>query len=213
MKTTRLALSGVLAVVLLGGCSSNETPNQAQYSGFLSNYEGLAEHTTPAGNTVLRWVSPDFKLAKYDKVIFQPIRFYPAPQPTQQVSAQTLKDLLGYTNSRLSEALSRRLQLVGFSAIPGTLEFRGAITAVTASPQGIPLALVMAESRTSTGEREQNSELYLEAELVDAVSGKPMLRVVRKGMGTVLSDDRQTVTVDDLKSVINGLTLDVLSFD
>ncbi|HLD66004.1 MAG TPA: DUF3313 domain-containing protein [Pseudomonas sp.] len=218
MKATHIMLGGILATaVMLGGCTS-KTVSQSQYSGFLSSYDGLAATKTASGTTVLRWVDPNFNVANYDKVIFQPVNFYPAPQPTDRISQQTLKDLLGYTNKRLSEALGSRLQLVGFSGGPRTLEFRGAITGVDASTQGlkpyevIPVALVLAGGMTAAGQRDQNTELYLEAELVDTATGQPVLRVVRKGFGKTLSNDKQAVTANDLKSVIDGLTQDVLTF-
>jgi hypothetical protein len=211
-------LGGILAAaVTLGGCTT-KTASQSQYSGFLSSYEGLSATKTTTGNSVLRWVDPSFNVANYDKVIFQPVRFYPEPQATDRVSQQTLLELLAYTNDRLSAALFTRLQPVGLGAGPGTLAFRGAITGVDASTEGlkpyevIPVALVVAGAMTAGGGRDQNTELYLEGELVDTSTGKAVLRVVRKGFGKTLSNDKQAITADDLKSVIDDLTQDVLTF-
>ncbi|MDX1298651.1 MAG: DUF3313 domain-containing protein [Pseudomonas sp.] len=218
MKTKKMVLGGLLAaVVALGGCTT-KTASQSQYSGFLSSYEGLSSTKTAGGSTVMRWVDPTFDVANYQKVIFQPVRFYPEPQPTDRLSQKTLQDLLTYTNSRLSAAMFSRLKPVGFGAGPGTLEFRGAITGVNASTEGlkpyeiIPVALVLAGAMTAAGERDQNTELYLEAEFIDTSTGKTVLRVVRKGFGKTLSNDKQTITADDLKSVIDDLTRDVLTF-
>lgn len=75
MKTKTMMLGGLLAaVVALGGCMS-KTASQSQYSGFLPSYEGLNSTKTASGSTVLRWVDPKFDVAKYQKVIFQPVRF------------------------------------------------------------------------------------------------------------------------------------------
>lgn len=218
MKTMKLVLSGLLAaVVAIGGCATNTT-SQSQYSGFLSSYEGLSKATTPSGATVLRWVDPSFNAANYTHVIYQPVRFYPEPHPSERISQQTLLELLNYTNDQLSAALFSRLRPARVGAGPGTLAFRGAITGVDASTQGlkpyevIPVALVVAGATAASGGRDQNSELYLEAELIDTSTGKPVLRVVRKGLGKTLDNDRQALTADDLKSVIDDLTQDVLSF-
>ncbi|MNF83747.1 hypothetical protein D3C84_660760 [compost metagenome] len=218
MKTTHIMLGGLLsAMLVLGGCAS-KTTSQAEYSGFLSSYEGLTKTQTASGSTVMRWVDPNFNIANYDKVMFQPVGFYPTPLPSERISQQTYNDLLGYTNSRLSDALSKRLQLVGPNSGPRTLVFRGAITGVDAATQGlkpyevIPVALVVAGAMTAAGQRDQNTELYLEGELIDSATGQPVLRVVRKGLGKSLSDDKQAVTADDLHSVIDNLTQDVLSF-
>lgn len=155
----------------------------------------------------MRWVDPAFDVSSYQKVIFQPVRFYPEPQPTDRLSQKTLQDLLTYTNSRISAAMFSRLKPVGFGAGPGTLEFRGAITGVNASTEGlkpyeiIPVALVFAGAMTAAGERDQNTELYLEAEFIDTSTGKTVLRVVRKGFGKTLSNDKQTISADR-KSVV-----------
>ena len=218
MKTTKMLLVGlVAATVALGGCTT-KTVSQAQYSGFLSSYEGLSSTKTASGTHVMRWVDPAFNVANYDKVVFQPVRFYPEPIPNERISQQTLEDLLSYTNNKLSAALSSRLKLVNASTGPNTLIFRAAITGVSASTEGlkpyevIPVAIVLAGAMAASGQRDQNTELYLEAELVDAATGKTVMRVVRKGMGKTLSNDKQKVTADDLKSVVDNLTKDVLTF-
>ncbi|TQI06944.1 DUF3313 domain-containing protein [Pseudomonas aeruginosa] len=218
MKTrSLLASSLVAAAMLLNGCTS-KTVSQEQYSGFLPSYDGLETVKTASGQKALRWVDPTFNVANYDKLIFQPLRFYPTPQTTDRIGQQTYDELLKYANTRLGEALSSRFQLVGFSSGPRTLEFRGAITGVSANTEGlkpyevIPVALVLAGTMAATGERDQDTELYLEGELIDTSTGKAVLRVVRKGFGKTLSNDRQVVQFADLKPVVDELTNDVLKF-
>ncbi|MFI8608118.1 DUF3313 domain-containing protein [Pseudomonas sp. NPDC077649] len=209
--------SAIAATLLLTGCTS-KTVSQAQYSGFLPGYEGLMPVETASGQKALRWVAPGFNVANYDKLIYQPVNFYPTPQSTDRINQQTYDDLLRYANTRLSQAFSERFQLVGFSSGPGTLAFRGAITGISAETEGlkpyevIPVALVVAGTMAATGERDQNSELFLEGEFIDASTGKPVMRVVRKGFGKTLSNDKQAITFADLKSVIDELTTDVLKF-
>lgn len=218
MKVKTVTLGGVLAAtLLLAGCTS-KTVSQTQYSGFLPSYEGLMPIETASGQKALRWVDSSFNVANYDKLIYQPVRFHPTPQTTDRINQQTYDDLLKYANTRLNQAFSERFQLVGFSSGPGTLEFRGAITGVSSSTEGlkpyevIPIALVVAGAMTAAGERDQNSELFLEGELIDTSTGKPVMRVVRKGFGKTLSNDMQAITFADLKPVIDELTADVLKF-
>lgn len=217
MKGFNLLLCSTLtSLLLVSGCTT-KTTSAKQYSGFLGSYEGLTQTTTPSGNTVLRWVDPDFKVSNYDNLIYYPVGFLPQPTPSERLSQQTLQGLLDYTNARISSSMGQRLRLVDTPA-PRTLAFRGAITAVDASTQGlkpyevIPFALVAAGAMTAAGQRDQNAELYLEAELIDTATGKPVLRVARKGFGKTLENDKQVITVSDLKSVIDDMTQDVLRF-
>jgi len=217
MKVFKLALgSALVSLLLIGGCAS-KTTSAKQYSGFLSSYEGLAETSTPSGSSVLRWVDPGFKVSNYDSLIYNPVGFHPQPSPSEHVSQQTLQDLLEYTNSRISASMGQRLRLVGTPG-PRTLAFRGAITALDASTQGlkpyevVPFALVAAGAMTAAGQRDQNTELYMEAELIDTATGKPVLRVARKGLGKTLESEKQVITLNDLKSVIDDMTQDVLRF-
>lgn len=218
MALKKLMLSSVLAgAVALGGCTS-KTVSESQYSGFLPSYQGLKATESASGQKILRWVDPSFSAANYDSLVYQPVRFYPTPKADERISQQTYNDLLKYTNQRLSQAFAQRLKLVGFPNGARSLEFRGAITGVSANTEGlkpyevIPIALVAAGAMTAAGQRDQNTELYLEGELIDTSTGKPVMRVVRKGFGKTLDNDQQVVTFADLKSVIDELTTDVVNF-
>ncbi|MFI8748187.1 DUF3313 domain-containing protein [Pseudomonas sp. NPDC077186] len=218
MKVKTVIVGGALAAtLLLSGCTS-KTVSQTQYSGFLPSYEGLTPVETASGQKVLRWVAPGFNVADYDKLIYQSVRFHPTPQTTDRIGQQTYAELLKYSNNRLTQAFAERFQLVGFSSGPSTLEFRGAITGVSSSTEGlkpyevIPVALVIAGAMAASGERDQNSELFLEGEFIDTSTGKPVMRVVRKGFGKTLSNDKQAITFADLKPIIDELTTDVLKF-
>ena len=211
-----LSVAAILSGLLLTGCTSQVTKSD-QYSGFLADYSNLSESKSPTGETVLRWIDPNFKLSQYSGIYYQPVVFYPQPQASERISAQTLQGVLDYTNEQLSAAMASKLPLVTSSG-PRTLIFRGAIAGVDAKTQGlkayqlIPVALVVSGAMAATGHRDQNTELFIEAELLDAATGKPVIRVLRKGFGVVLENDKQAVTVDDLKPVIDNLAKDVSLF-
>ncbi len=211
-----LSTVALLSSLFLTGCTSQVTKSD-QYSGFLADYSNLSEIKSPTGETVLRWMDPNFKLSQYSGIYYQPVTFYPQPQPSARISAETLQGVLDYTNQQLSAAMASKLPLVRSSG-PRTLIFRGAVAGVDAKTQGlkayqlIPVALVVSGAMAASGHRDQNTELYIEAELIDAATGKPVVRVLRKGFGVVLDNDKQVVTVDDLKPVINNLAKDVSLF-
>ncbi|WP_064547088.1 DUF3313 domain-containing protein [Buttiauxella ferragutiae] len=218
MKTSMflkvVCLTGILA---LAGCASS-TPEPEKYSGFLKDYSGLEKTETTTGRTIVRWVDPDYKGSNYDSLVYNPITYYPEPQPNTQIGRKVLDGLLNYTNTKLKSAVQARIPLVATSG-PRSLIFRGAITAVDSSKEGlqfyevVPIALVVAGTQAATGHRTMNTNLYFEAELIDAATQKTVMRVVRKGEGEDLSNENTEMTLDTLKQVIDDLATDASTFD
>ncbi|WP_080188691.1 DUF3313 domain-containing protein, partial [Salmonella enterica] len=177
-------LTGLLA---LSGCASKVTQPD-KYSGFLKNYSDLQETTSATGKPVLRWVDPHFNDSNYDNIVYNPITYYPVPKPTTQVGQQVLDKLLAYTNSKVKSAIEQRKPLVTTPG-PRSLIFRGAITGVDTSKEGlqfyevIPVALIVAGTQMATGHRTMDTHLYFEGELIDAATNKPVVKVVRQGEG------------------------------
>lgn len=217
MKKIRLMqVAAVAGVLFLAGCTNHVTQTD-KFSGFLGDYSGLKEVKTASGNPVLRWIDPSYKRANYSYIKYEPIKFYPEPQPTQQISKDTLQGVLDYANSIMKPALANRMQLTDHAG-PRTLIFRGAITGVNTSAEGlqfyevIPVALVIAGTETATGHRTRDTEVYFEGELIDASTGKPVIKVVRKGFGKQVSNDNQKVTANDLKVVVDSMANDTRLF-
>ncbi|MGA8120253.1 DUF3313 domain-containing protein [Rouxiella badensis] len=219
MKTyNKVMLASVLGgLLVLNGCSSQVT-NPEKYSGFLGDYSQLKPVTTPSGKTVMRWIDPSFNKSHYTSLFYQPLTYFPTPKPTDQISQATLNGVLDYANTRLKTAMQRRLPLTN-TPVPGSLIFKGAITGVSTSTQGIqfyeviPVALVIAGTQTATGHRTKNTELFFEGELIDAATGKAVVKVVRMGEGKSVPNSSQQVTVNDLKSVIDNMAVDVTQFN
>lgn len=92
---------------------------------------------------------------------------------------------------------------------------RAAITGVSASNEGmhwyeiVPIAAVVGGVSAATGHRDQNTELYVEAYFVDATSGLPVVKVVRKVFGKTLENNSQAITANDFKAAIKGVTDDM----
>ncbi|MDO8697854.1 MAG: DUF3313 domain-containing protein [Pseudomonas sp.] len=219
MNMTRNLFAGVvLSSLLLAGCVSKVT-EQSQYSGFLPSYDGLQEVTTPSGAKAMRWMAPGFTPGAYNTVVFKQLELYPAPAPTDRVDLNTLQELQSYTSLSARNVLSQKFLVVpDLKAAPAgsrTLIMRVAITGVSASNEGmkwyevVPVAAVIGGVSAATGHRDQNTELYLEADIVDARSGLPVVKVVRKVFGEVLKNDSQPITANDFKAAIKGVTDDM----
>ncbi|MFA2053717.1 DUF3313 domain-containing protein [Escherichia coli] len=194
MRTTSFAkVAALCGLLALSGCASKITQPD-KYSGFLNNYSDLKETTSATGKPVLRWVDPSFDQSKYDSIVWNPITYYPVPKPSTQVGQKVLDKILNYTNTEMKEAIAQRKPLVT-TAGPRSLIFRGAITGVDTSKEGlqfyevVPVALVVAGTQMATGHRTMDTRLYFEGELIDAATNKPVIKVVRQGEGKDLNNE------------------------
>ncbi|MCS4271769.1 MULTISPECIES: DUF3313 domain-containing protein [Raoultella] len=208
------ALAGLLA---LTGCAA-KIAQPDRYSGFLKDYSKLKETTSASGKPELRWISPDYNPKNYDNVVYNPITYYPIPKPSTQVGAKALSDILNYTNKQMKQAIAERKPLAT-TAGPRSLIFRGAITGVDSSKEGlqfyevVPVAMVVAGTEMATGHRTMDTSLYFEGELIDAATNKPVIKVVRKGEGKDLANENTPMTIDTLKQVIDDMAIDAVKFD
>lgn len=217
----KLFISVALGSLLLGGCTSKVTERE-QYSGFLSNYNNLQQVTTTSGETAMRWVSPSWNPDAYNTVVFNRLDLYPSPKPNERVNRQTLDDLQNYMSSKTKTVLSQKYRVVSSAtSVPTgakTLILRAAITGVNAENEGmkwyevVPVAAVVGGVSAATGHRDQETTLFIEAELVDASNKQTVVKVVRKVFGNTLSNDSQSVTSRDFKLAIDKLTQDLQAF-
>lgn len=206
------------AILGVGGCASSQV-DPSQYSGFLKDYSRLKPAESATGAPVMRWIDPDVKLSKYTEVYIEPSQFYPRPQPTAVISAQTLQSITRYFDTALQRELGKNLRVVNGPG-PDTLIVRPAITAVSTSTQGlkpyevVPLALVAAAVNTAAGGRDQNVAIATEAAFLDADTQKVLAQVVRKGSGTPLENEKTQLTLDAVKPVLDGWAKDLrLSYE
>lgn len=204
------------AVLSAVGCAS-KVPDKDKYSGFLNDYSGLEKAESKTGKPVLRWIDPNFNPGNYDSIVYNSLVYYPTPKPTTQVGEQVLSQLLTYTDNKLKQSFAARKPLVSTPG-PRSLIFRGAITGVSSEKEGLqfyevlPVALVVAATQLATGHRTMDTHLYIEGELIDATTQKPVLKVVRLGEGKDLNNESTPMTLDNLKQVIDDLGTDVTGF-
>ncbi len=211
-----LLASIVTAGFMLTACVAKVADKQ-QYSGFLPDYTKLHASKSASGHPVLRWVAADYQPAKYHGILSTPVVYYPTAKPNVRISQQTLERVRSYTDQQLKTAVSRHSPLVT-RAVPGTLILKTAITAVTAENEGVkfyevvPVAAVIASTMAASGHRTQNSVLFLEAQLIDAQTGKTVVEVVRKGFGKNVANSSTPVTFADLQPAIDEMINDVVNF-
>ena len=219
MIISRHILTGLaLSTLLLAGCTSQVT-QQDQFSGFLPGYDGLQEVKTASGETVLGWQAPGFKPGAYDTVVFKGLQQYPAPKPDERVNLQTLQQIQSYANTSVKKALSKHFTVVSSpSAAPKgarVLILNAAMTGVSASNEGmqwynvIPASAVISGVQVATGTRDQDTLLFIEAFMVDAATGQPVAKRVRKVFGTQLDNDKEAISADDFKASIDKVTSDL----
>ncbi|WP_095133238.1 DUF3313 domain-containing protein [Pseudomonas sp. Irchel s3h14] len=216
-----LLAGAALAGLLLGGCTSQVT-EQDQYSGFLPNYNNLQEVTTTTGEKAMRWVSPSWNPNAYDTVVFNKLELYPAPKPNERVNQQTLDELQNYMTNKAKGVLGQKYRVVSNeSAAPvgsTPLILRAAITGVSASNEGmkwyevVPVAAVVGATQAATGHRDQDTNLFIEAEFIDAKTNQTVAKGVRKVFGSQLSNESQKITTKDFKAAIDKLNADLRAF-
>jgi hypothetical protein len=207
-----------LSSLLLTGCVSKVTEKE-QYSGFLKSYDGLQETTSPSGVKVLRWKAPGFKPSDYSTVVFERLELYPSPKPNERVDLKTLQELQSYTTESAKQALSQNYWVVSDTKEirngERALILQAAITGVAASNEGmkwyevVPVAAVVGAVQAASGHRDQNTELYIEADLIDANTGAPVAKSVRKVFGENLKNASQKITANDFKTAITAMTSDM----
>ncbi|MBY4837681.1 DUF3313 domain-containing protein [Pantoea sp. DY-15] len=207
----------VLTLALLAAGCTSHVADKKQYSGFLGDYSQLQSAQSPSGKPTLRWISPDYHDADYRSVVYTPLVYYPAAHPTARITQQTLDEVRSYTDSQLKRAISERKPLVTTKG-PHTLLVKAAITAVSAENEGVqfyevvPIAAVVASTMAATGHRTQESALFLEVEAVDAQTGKPLIKVVRKAFGKTLPNNSTPITLTDLRPGIDEMVRDAVAF-
>jgi len=203
-------VSVIILAMILGACASSN--NVPESSGFLRDYSSLAETKNAEGRTIRAWVSPTLTPANYNAVLLDPLVFYPEPRPNEQVSAETLQQILAYSNDTLKRSLSERFRVVD-RAGPGVLRIRGAFTGIASQGEGlkpyqyVPLAFVASMAlRTATGTPER-AFIVIEVEGTDSVTGELLAQRVRLGTGERLARvaGQQVITLDTVKPLLDEL--------
>jgi hypothetical protein len=206
-------LSTVGVAIALSACTAI-TPVEEQYSGFLADYSNLEPVAMADGSEAMRWYSPAAKGRTYNKVMVQPITFFPKPEPNEQVSLENLHKLSDFMTQTLRSELGSHFDVVDQPG-PNTLKLTFAITGVETPTEGlsaqnaIPVSLLVAGASVASGERDHVTVLYLEGQATDAQSGEILAKGVRQGVGSKLHDEEEQLTPDKLKGLIDSWSKEI----
>ncbi|MNC75984.1 hypothetical protein D3C75_1276170 [compost metagenome] len=76
----------------------------------------------------------------------------------------------------------------------------------------MPIAAVVGATQAATGYRDQDTNLFIEAEFIDAKTHQTIAKVVRKVFGSQLKNESQRITTKDFKDAIEKLNTDLWTF-
>ena len=210
-NTNRLARVCLpLSVLLLAaGCATSTPPKT---SGFLPDYSRLQQQAAPGGGTRLVYQNPRFTPAHYQAIKLDPVQYYPKPQPSADVSMETLTKIRQAVDKSLRQKLGQQVRLVD-RAGPGVAHVRVAVTAVGSETrslkayQFIPVALVITGAKAAAqGGLPKDATIALETSVTDSESGELLYAGVRGGTGERIEEAAQGkggVQLSDLQPLID----------
>jgi Protein of unknown function (DUF3313) len=184
-KIFNKAIAG--ATILIAAYASVALAGDSKNSGFLKDYSLLQQAQDAAGNQVQRYSNPKLSAGGYSKIMIDPVVYYPEPQPSDKVDAETLEQIKGYLIQTLNQKVGAKAALVDGPG-PGVVRMRAAITAVAAQKPGlkpyelIPIGFLVSRLKTPV----LDAVVNVEVELVDSVSGELLGEVVKQGTGNQL---------------------------
>jgi len=200
-NTIKLA---TLSALMLTNIFATVAFAESENSGFLGDYSALSEAQDTAGDKVMRYVNPKFTSAEYQAVIIDPVQYYPAPKPTDQVTTSTLTEISNYVNKGLNEKLGSKVTLALEPAL-GVARMRTAITAVAANSAGlkprdlVPIGFLI----SSVKGRGKEVVIQIEVEMVDSVTGELLGASVRKGVGAKLASKDAKLSLKDVQPLLD----------
>lgn len=211
MKRVWMVLAAaVWTASALTGCSSSQSVEKKEYSGFLKDYSKLQPEKSVSGTPVMRWISPKLKEGNYSQVYLDAPVLYLGKdqQPNKQVSQATMDQIVAYLGGEQRSLLQRK-QALATAPGPNTLRVRSAVTAITAQKEGfkayevLPVALVYAAANNAAGGRDSETAIYIEGEITDSQSGEVLAQIVRKDAGPDLENTETQLTLQDMKPAID----------
>lgn len=184
---------------MLGAAAVSSALAQGSESGFLKDYSRLQVQKDPLGVERRVWFSPKFTRGNYQKVLIDPVSFYPKPEPTEEVSKGTLDDIRGYADSGLRKALGGVVALADAPG-PGVVRLRVAFTAASVDTslkpyQLLPVGMLFTAAQSAAGASKHDVRLAVESEVTDSVTGEVLGLAVREAKGIELGSGEK-LTLD-----------------
>lgn len=210
LRTTFGKMAVTALALALVGCASTGQQDSSKYSGYLGDYSRMSPVTDSAGNKFERAISPQFNPKNYSAVLIEPVRFYPEPEPTEQVSQDSLNAIRNYLQQSLHTKLSKAVPVVD-KAGPGVLRVSVAITSVSSEKVGlkpyqyVPIALIATSAKRAIAGTPQEASINVEMAASDAVTGQRMVSSVRSGTGQSYTPSSESgqLTAESLKPLMD----------
>ncbi|MFT6285663.1 MAG: hypothetical protein ACJA09_000398 [Alcanivorax sp.] len=213
-RNMRNTLVCVLALVICA-CSSNQT-GEFNQSGvwFIGDYSKFEKVKTNDGLKSFRYASDNLRSGAYQKVIIEPVAFYPEEVVSAQITSALLGQTKAYIDEEFIDAIAQSFQVVE-SPQQGTFTLTPRITALKTTTgdialrEIIPIGAVVALGRAAAGQRHQNVEIFMEIKLTDSLTGEFIGGSVKQGKGQEISGSNQRVKIEDIKSILDTWVKDV----
>ena len=178
----------VVAAVLGAGCSTTYTARKATPSGFLGDYSQLKK----GEGTLLMYIKPGTDLARYRKIILEPIQLYAseAGKGMARLSREDRQRMVNCLDAVLRKRLSAEHTLVQ-QAGPDVIRMRVAITEVKGArvlmdtvSTVLPFGLAISEAKNlATGSHTSVGAAGIECEGLDSQSRQRLFATVDERVG------------------------------
>lgn len=210
------SLVGILGLLLLPTSSAwAAEENLEDVSGYLGPevYKKLEEVEIRDGVVARRWIGPKLSFANYKKVLIEEVVLHPKPEPTPQVSEETLDKVTDYVTLKLVDKIGAILELT-FDPGPDVVRVEAAITGVEITTEGfqtrelVPVAAIFGGIKAITGNRNQDVLVFLEVKITDSVSGEMIGALVRRIEGKQLEGVRDELQLEDLEESLDHASSD-----
>ncbi|WP_269432993.1 DUF3313 domain-containing protein [Colwellia sp. TT2012] len=173
----------------------------------MGDYSKFKKVETNDGLKSFRYVSDRLKSGIYDKVIIEPVDFYPSEVTSAQVTSKLLREVKAYIDKKLVDAIALSFEVVE-KPQAGTMRVTPRISAIKTSTgdvefkEMIPIGSVIALGKAAAGYRHQNIEIYMEFKATDSIDGEFIGGTVKQGKGAEISGSNEIVTLDHVKPLL-----------
>lgn len=220
VNTHRIQLANFLIIfaisLIIGGCST-WGGSKREFSGFLEESSKLEPVKIHNLTISWKWENPEFKERNYKKVYVEPVEIFPKPLENQRINSAVYKGIRAYLTDAVKREISKVANVVE-SVDESTVRMRSAITYADA-PVGsgkphefVPIAMVIAGVKDEEAAKNNEINVYLEAELLDGVTNKRVVAGVRYGSGQEVKGDDQPITLPNVQPILDMWASDAKTF-
>ena len=210
LKTLSCKSAFVCIFTLIASCGTINYNGEGK-TGFLSDYSNLKPMNNTPGTLVWQWRAENLALNNYRTLYIEPLIFYPEPNVQDQVSRNVLNELRESTDEVLRETARNQGVILTSEKGPQVLILRSAITSAEIELKNfslielVPIRLLFSGAELALGEREREFVLLFEYELLDSNTEKVLIRGLQYTPGIRLNSDKDQVTREDTKLVLEKI--------